>query len=265
MEDHEITYDLILNYLVNNNITFRNSLNIQSDILKSNYKYKDYFPYKKTGVNNKNNMSLISSILYLLENDYKLMPEEEQFKVNEIFLNQLKSKWNSLKKTNNYTKIEKEEGINIIINKEFDKLVPILSTVLMLNIIILDFENDTYSIESGADKINKYKNFIIIAKFKTEYEPVSNGEKKTFIIDDLNKNIVDFINNNSYINDELLKREGYKYNDTNNFKINLDEYNKTKLNKMKKEQLMNIIHILKLDVSEKETKNNIIEIILSQK
>jgi hypothetical protein len=250
MEDTQITYDLIIKYLVNN--TFINNINIQSDILKSNFKYKDIFPYKKTGVSQKNNMSLLSSILYLIENEYKLVSEEEQYKLNEIFLNQLKSKWNSSKKSNPLT-FNIEDELNTI---------KIISIVLMLNIIILDFKNDKYYC---YNKVNPFMGFLIIAKYENNYEPVSDGDKKIFNYDDLNLKVKDTISENSFNKDEVLKMEGYKLGDNNSFKINLDEYNKTKLNKMKKEQLLNIINMLKLNVSEKETKNNIIQLILNQK
>jgi hypothetical protein len=245
--DNEITYDVILKYLVTDSYNFSNSINIQSDILKTMFKYKDDFPYKKTGVN-KNN-SLISSILYLLESDYKILLEEEQNKLNEVFYNQLKS---GLKKNSN---IENNE-----------KLLAIISNVLVLNIIILDFKNDNYYIESGSEKINKYKNFIIIAKNDKDYEPVSNGDKKIFTVDELTESVINNINKNSYSKDEILKMEGYKVNVENNtFKINLEEYNKTKLNKMKKDQLINIVNMLKLEVSDKDTKNTIIDLILNYK
>ena len=257
MEDTQITYDLIIKYLVSNNTQCINNINIQSDILKSNFKYKDIFPYKKTGVNQKNNMGLISSILYLIENEYKLVSEEEQYKLNDIFLNQLKSKWNNLKKSN--------ININININmKDELNILKIISTILMLNIIILDFKNDKYYCDN---KVNPFMGFLIIAKYDNNYEPVSDGDKKIFNYDDLNSNVRDIINENSFNKDELLKIEGYKItdNNNNNFKINLDEYNKTKLNKMKKDQLINIVKMLKLEVSEKETKNTIVELILNQK
>jgi hypothetical protein len=285
---NEITYDLILEYLVgylhSNNLhsnnthsvnthsgnnlhsnkhCVNNAVNIQSDILKSNFEFKDYFPYKKIGVI-KNN-SFISSILYLIEDNYKLLSEDEQNKQNIIFLNQLKSKWNSLKKINNNTNITKEEGINIILNNDYEKIIPIICNVLELNIIVLDFENNKFSVESENNKINKYKGFLLMAKYKNNYEPIINGDKKIFCYSELNKEVQEIIEDRSYTNDEILKVEGYSINKDNNFKVNLDDYNKTKLNKMKKDQLINLIEMLKLNVNEKDTKNTIIELILSQK
>jgi hypothetical protein len=260
MEDTNITYDLILKYLVGNNTqsvnNVCNAINIQSDILKSNFEFKEYFPYKKTGVNKKN--SFISSILYLIEDNYKLLSEDEQNKLNDIFLIQLKSKWNSLKKVNNHTNISKEDGFNGF----NDKIIPIVSNILLLNIIIIDFENNKFYINGDSEKINKNKGFILITKYKNNYEPVSDGDKKIFDFQDLHLDIQEIIEDKSYTIEEILKLEGYH---DNNFKVNLDDYNKSKLNKMKKEQLMNLVEILKLNVSEKETKNNIIELILSQK
>jgi hypothetical protein len=259
--EEQITYDTIIKYLVNSNI-FSNNINIQSDILKSNFKYKEYFPYKKTGVN-KNN-SLISSILYLIENEYKLVLEEEQVKLNEIFLSQLKSKWNSLKNLKK-SLIDKEEGLNIIKSGNNEKLLQIISNILMLNFIVLDFKDNKYSVEYWGNKVNTFMGFLIIAKYDNNYEPVSNGDKKVFNYEDLDENVKEIINGNVFDKEEVLKMEGYKELENNSFKINLEEYNKTKLNKMKKDQLMNIIEMLKIDVSEKETKTNIIEIILKSK
>lgn len=256
---NEITYDLILEYLVGNTHSVSNAVNIQSDILKSNFEFKEYFPYKKIGIN-KNN-SFISSILYLIEDNYKLLSEEEQNKQNIIFLNQLKSKWNSLKKVNNNTNITKEDGIN----NNYEKIIPIICNVLELNIIMLDFENNKFSVESDSDKINKYKGFVLMAKYKNNYEPIINGDKKIFSYNELNKEVQENIEERCYTDEEILKIEGYSINKDNNFKVNLDDYNKTKLNKMKKEQLMNLIDMLKLNVNEKDTKNTIIELILSQK
>ena len=95
---------------------------------------------------------------------------------------------------------------------------------------------------------------------------MSNGDKKIFTVDELTESVINNINKNSYSKDEILKMEGYKVNVENNtFKINLEEYNKTKLNKMKKDQLINIVNMLKLEVSDKDTKNTIIDLILNYK
>lgn len=249
--NNEITYDLILKYLVGDNINnfdnVNNSINVQSDILKSHYEYKEYFPYKKIGVNKDN--SLISSILYLLEDNYKLLSNEEQINTNNTFLKQLKNKWINLSK-----------GKNIP-----DNLLQIICDVLVLNIIILDFESNKFNIESGSDKINTLRGFVLISKFKNNYEPVIDNDKKIFSLLDLHKDVRQIIEEKSYTTEELLKLEGYKDIKDSNFKVNLDDYNKSKLNKMKKNQLLNILEMLKINVNEKETKNNIIELILSQK
>ncbi len=186
----EITFDTIVNYLSNKKDSFINNINIVKPIDTFNFD----IPMFRIGILNKNegkNISLIQSILNLINTEYIYKNKEDKFSLGTCFVNELRNYWKLNYKdiNNNFTSVRGEKAIlNLIkcknINESLDILY-VLSFCLHTNILILDYQNTTSKIISyymNETNLNFYKPFIILAKNNNNYEPVFNYEKKNFYI-----------------------------------------------------------------------------------
>lgn len=223
-----LTYDIIIKHLMPAINTFSLQQNIvmkNSDFPFFNKLFDDTF--YRIGVNTIN--SLINSVSYCLNNNIN---------------------------TNN---------INEII------------TTLDINIIIFDFKNNKIMMEYNKDFFNPWKPTIYLANYDEWWEPIvckdtnifSFSSPKAHILKNyiLNENITRMNGDSININDnfiEIITIEGY-YNNTINetFIVDIEKPSKTELNKMKKEELLEICKKLNKKTTTKLIKKDLIDLILN--
>ncbi len=243
-----LTYDIIIKHLMPAINTFSLQPNI---VMKSmdfpffNNIFDDTF--YRLGVNSTN--SLINSINYCLSNN-----------------------------------IEIDNDIQLIVNK------------LDINIIVFDFKNNKIMVEyKNTQFLNPWKPTIFLANYDEWWEPIVCKETKIFSFSSpkssimkkniFNQNITRINGDTININDnfeEIIDMEGFNEvskkssdeEDNNDEDNNEENYNnafivkekpnKTQLNKMKKEELINICKQFNKNInSSKVTKKDLIDIILS--
>jgi len=253
-----ISYQDIINVLCNNKNNFSTNLNIMCFVDQFKY-FTDIFDnqYYRYGIynynNNYENISFISSILYCLDDNYFIVPKAELFeKINNI-KKELKSKEDIVKK-------------------------------LCINILIFDFKENKIKSIYGGDYFNPYKETIFLAKYEEYWEPICCKEYKTFNINNSKSNTlknkllgsdIEYLNNSKVfiVNDNVFEiaENEFPSNENNDesfiTKNNmLNNLTKNKLNKMSKNDIIQIINDLNIDIKnlKKPTKVKLIEIILSQ-
>jgi hypothetical protein len=204
--------------------------------------------FYRYGINNNdeqsNNISLKSSILYCLDENYHNV---------------------SSKQISNL--ITKNDIINCV--KE-----------LKINIIIFDFKNNKISSEYFGDFFNPWRPTILLANYQEYYEPIVTKECKIFSFSSYKNNILknnilsqqiykyntdDLININDNFK-EILELENFnKPVYTESFTSSEEEvYNKTKLDKMKKDELIQLCTKLNKSINiSRPTKKDLVEIILN--
>ncbi len=178
-------------------------------------------------------------------------------------------------------------SINNIININ-DMSIDEVIKHLDINIIIFDFKNNKIMMEYNKDFFNPWKPTLFMANYDNWWEPIICKDTKIFSFSSpkasilknniLNQNITrlngDTININDNFN-EIIEMEGFQnssnlseaeddYNDA--FVKNKDKIekpNKTKLNKMKKEELIDLCKQFNITINiSKPTKKNLIDLIV---
>lgn len=254
----ELNYNIIISYLcptVKDN-TIEKKINIMEKI--DNEYFSDIFTdnFYKYGVykydNDNNNISLLMSLLYCLDDRYINYTEDD---INNISLHYRKS-------------MDIFDMSNFVNN--FD-----------MNFIIFNFENGNISAGYQGDYLNPWKPSIFLAYENDLYEPIVSNDMRLFNYA-INKNnilksnilfqdITYFNNDKEFvINDninEVLENDNLIKNDTisETFVTTLDiskNISINKLNKMKKTDLMNLLNELNLTIQLlKPTKKDIITLI----
>jgi len=249
-----LTYDIIINYLmpVVNNFSQHPNIPLKSsEFTFFNKIFDDTFHRYGiiTSEDNDKNISLNSSILYCLDENYHNIP-----------LNQI---------------------TNLIISNNIKNIVKELN----INIIIFDFKNNKISSEYFGDYFNPWRPTIYLANYEEYYEPIITKESKIFSFSSYKSNILktNILSQQIYkyntdelinINDnfkEILELENFNkslesnpnYNDA--FTSSEEEvYNKSKLEKMKKDELIQLCSKLNKNITiSRPTKKDLIEIILN--
>jgi hypothetical protein len=232
-----LTYDIIIKHLMPaiNNFSLQQNIVMKSVDFPFFDKLFDETFYR-IGTNN----SLLSSINYCLLNN-----------INEI---------NDINNCND---------INDIIKK------------LDINMIIFDFKNNKIMMEYNKDFFNPWKPTIFIANYDEWWEPIICKDTKLFSFSSpkahilknniLNQNITRMNGDNININDnfqEIINIEGFNKNELeedDNYKdtfIVTEKPNKTQLNKMKKDELINLCKQLNKNINiSKPTKKDLIDLI----
>jgi len=242
-----LTYDIIIKYLmpVVNTFSQHPNISLKSSVFTYFNKIFDDTFYRY-GINNNddNNISLKSSILYCIDENYHNIP------INQI---------NNLITTNDIVNCVKE---------------------LNINIIIFDFKNDKISSEYFGDYFNPWRPTILLANYEEFYEPIVTKECKIFSFSSYKSNVfknnilnmqINKYNTNEIINindnfKEILELENFNKSMSNDSFTSSEEevYNKSKLDKMKKDELVGLC--LKLNKSitiSRPTKKDLIELILN--
>ena len=262
----EINYDTIIKYLCNENknnfITKKNISRMITDFPL----FKNFF---RTGINifnQKNiNMSLLYSILYNNNKQFIYLEDNEKFNNIDHILNNIKIEWNSTIES----KTKKIEGTQMIFKymngklNNYKKFYIILCKCLHINILILDFKDKKTKLYSDSydNTINPFLPTIILAKHNDNYEPVYSNKHKIFNIMD---NMFSSILNEYKV--KTIKDLNLKEKKNNNIFINTKNSipNKTKIKKMKKQELFDLCTTLKLVFNNKNTRAILINKILEK-
>ena len=252
----DITYDTIINYLTKKKNLFSSKANIMRH-------YNDFFNFKdcfdesffRYGIHiyddNNNNISLLSSIIFCLDNKYFFKDKSEILDLVDAF-----------KKYVNLTTYN-IESIDEITNK------------LKINILLFDFkENDILS-SYYSDFLNPWRPILYLAKYEEFFEPICTQDDKIF---SFSSNKVNILKNNilsreiSYVTTDKDLSKEFQINDNYNEildidnlvsqEVELDENSdqpftnqtsinknltKSKLNKMKKNTIIELIEELEVD------------------
>jgi hypothetical protein len=246
----EITYDIILKYLYKDK-NIKKKINTIEEINEEKFKKildNSFFRYGVYKEHNDNNISLLMSILFCIDEKYL---NYTPYNIDEII--------------NNYKiNIKNIDDINIYITK------------LKLNIIIFNSNLNIYSIYSD-NFFNPWKPTLLLYYDGKYYEPIYTNETKIFSYSSSKVNIFKnilcqdiiyydkkkefFVNDNIneiLENDNLLNKNTKSdtfitsYDITKNITIN-------KLNKMRKEEIIKLLDELNIPIqSNKLTKKELI-------
>jgi len=175
-------------------------------------------------------------------------------------------------------------SINYCLSTSIDFLCNIkeLIKLLDINIIIFDFKNNKIMMEYNNDFFNPWKSTIYLANYDDWWEPIVCKYTKIFSFSSQKANIlknnilhqqITRINGESInINDnfqEIIDIEGFNKSNKsedeeeyNNEAFIIEKPNKPQLNKMKKDELLELCKTLNKTINNKKTKKDLIDIIL---
>ena len=295
----DITYEQIIKFLVH-----AEKLNSDFPTKKNFMKYQKFFPnefqerltnkFYRYGIqvydSEQNNISFWSSILHLLNKDFILMDKKEQITylktIKLQMIEYLKENYNDFYLKD---KFSKHVALEYITNSAFNPLLlEIVSFVFDINIVIFDFENTELYITSKKSFSNPWKPIILLSQYKDFWEPICSEDKKIFNYNNIT--IKKLLNSQvGYYCDEYLCKDfnlldniyeiikleknndeldiSISENDNSTFvtqSILSKDFTKSKLTKMKKAEIMDIINQLELDIKQKRpTKKVLIDLILN--
>jgi len=246
----EIDYNLIIKYLVKDKEAMKPKLTINNFTTQKNIcNYSVNFPDKfrkllsenfyRYGVlmydNNKNNISLWSSLLTLIDDNFNVpfKNDENEFIIN--FKNQLVEKY---KKSNLFFKNIDKNDIREKFRMDPDIYVlQYIVDILDFNIIIWDFSSENIYSVYHKDKFNPFKSSIMLAKFNNLWEPIMAVKSKGIIQRIFDNNDLFFKNIYSsdlisYFQSDIINKSFllFDINDIINKEFNKD------INKEKKEE-----------------------------
>ena len=293
----DISYKTILEILYtgnnsDNSFPSKKSIMISSDTFPK--KFSELFSssdkISRFGVSTENkdnkNISFFTSILSLLNT--KFISEDRYEELNSVnnFIESIKDKVKDKKfKFELDLKFAKQIILDRINSLNFEDgiLIQVISQILDVNFLILDFKDEKlYTIFNG-DFLNPWKATLLLGKKESNWEPILSDKKlfsynDNFLKDILSKNEVNYYNDNfleksftllDNINEIENCNLSYESSeeDCDNFINPISELksmnlNKTKLKNMKKDDLIEIVTKLNLNISASINKNNMIDKIL---
>ena len=280
----KITYDTIIEYLCSNNQNY--SFITKPNIIKfidsdTNYilnsKFNGFFRMGMLVYNKDDtNISFFTSLLFLMNKDFIYMDDDEKIKnVNKI-INEMRNYWNTKFKNNkNFTKTDGEKIIlkyqtNKLEEKDISNFLEMICFCFKINIMRLDYKNNKLEIhyfkKFKEGELNIYYPTIILSNYNNFWEPVYNSNNKLF---ELKNKIFKFATDKYKIKNvnDILQESGIIKKENKSSFLSKDELTpllqKSKLNKMKKDELINLANSLNIDINVKSTKKIIIENILS--
>ena len=260
----EITFDTIINYLSDKKDSFINNINIVKPIDKFNFD----IPMFRIGILNKNeetNISLIQSILNLINPEYIYKSKDDKISLGTSLLNELRNYWqtNYKDKNNSFNIIEGEKALLSLLkgkiqNDNYKNILYVLSFCLHCNILLLDYEDNSSKIISyymNSNNLNFYKPFIILAKSGNNYEPVFNYDKKIFNYDEIINYLTSY---NSIEIDDIFQTKSVFISNKN------IDYTEEKLMKLLKKELREICDNQGIEYKKKDVKKILVEKILNR-
>jgi hypothetical protein len=284
----EINYSTILKYLGTKDpkLEFITKKNLMTNSSNFPDKFKDMLDSKfyRYGVSQtdmaNNNISFFTSFLTLINDEFiSSLPSEEYETINKL-IDSLDCEYpDSLKSfpKNIIKKSIKEKEVSVF-------LFELLVNKFNVNFIILDFKNSDVYTAFKDNCMNPWKPILLFAMYDKIWEPIMTSEKKTFSYND---NFIKKLLNGSFDFD-IKYYEGSAINKTFSLVDNIKEIidnlivdnnnttesekeitvlpNKTKLNRMTKQEILNLIDKLQINnsnINNKTTKKDLIEILLS--
>jgi hypothetical protein len=281
-----ITYDKIIQYLSpsekKNLVNFPNKPNliVNYDEFPNSIKIyfnKNFFRYGVRSFNNDGeNISFWYSVLCTIDKYFLTYDKDEQDRrieyIKNYLINEITKSGTYQKFGYNYTGLTK----SAILEKLKEKLscisIQLFCDIFLLNIIILNFENGEKQLYFSGKKCNVYYPCLILSFYNEYYEPILYGkDKKYFTYNDkiLEKLFVDiktvqignlhkqieFENNVINIVNEMLKIDEDSddqeiKNETNKYQLMTE----SKLNKKRKNELLDIAKDLQLNMGDLQTK-----------
>jgi hypothetical protein len=166
-------------------------------------------------------------------------------------------------------------------NIELPNNIKDIIKLLDVNIIIFDFKNNKIMMEYNNDFFNPWKPSIFLANYDDWWEPIISKDTKIFSFSSSKANIL----KNNILHQQITRINGENININDNFQEIIDiegfnkliqkdeeEYNneafiiekptKVQLNKMKKDELLELCKNLNKTITKKSTKKDLIDIIL---
>jgi hypothetical protein len=269
----EITYDLILQYLTQpetqkNKDIFITEKNVFNYAINFPQKFKDiffdnFYRYGVTISHNNDNISFWSSLLTLINKDFIIPFENDEITIINNFKNELIDKFSKKLSIKNYDKNDIRERMKLIPDHI---IIQYLINVININIFIFDFKNEDINVVYSNNKLDTNKPIILLACYNTNWEPIMSIQ---------NSDIQRIFHYNDPIIKKILSNEKdikyYKENELNKYFTLEDEnqkINKTQINKMKLDELINLAEKLEINIlgenKKKLIKKEIIELIYSK-
>lgn len=282
----EINYNLILEYLCNQKDLSLNSFSNKVNIIQkgtdfNNFKNifdENFYRYGVNIYNDTNdNISLYSSLLFCLDSNILLKDTLELFNtVSELKLSLINSQIN-------LKDLDIDDDINLLVkNNENSYLLEVLVNMFKINIIIFDFKDNKIKSVYDGKYFNPWKLTIYLANYENFWEPIISSDKKYFSISNdvnntlknkilfedieyfndlkaftINDNLEEILEDSNLINYNKNKSEGNVEveNDTFISHNNLiKNFNKSKLSKLKKDELIGIMTNLNINLDNKKAK-----------
>lgn len=288
----DLNYKTIIEYLSENNnkVNFPIKQNIMryANYFENNFSKlltKDFYLYGIQIYDDlQNNISLWSSILFLLEKRFLTMDKNQKITyidlINKQFIEFIK---NNYKNFINKRKFSRNFAMDILRKKDFNPLIlELISYSLNLNIIIFNFQDDKVNVINSEDIFNPWKSTILLGKYQEYWEPICNSNNKLFnysnncIKEILNGEVYYFESeyldrdytlvdnlNELYIENKIKSNDSESSEENKMFiKKNQLKLNKTKLRKMKKIDIINIIKEFNYEINVNQNKIDLINCIL---
>ena len=267
----EITYDLIINYLSDNNKIISNIYTpTQHNTLSNNFslKYNNLLNnFSRYGViyhdDNKVNISFWSSILTLLDDKFNISINNDENTKIAIFKNSLIDKYSKSKlffKNNNKNDMRELFKINPDIYT-----LQYISDILNYTFIIFDIKNDKHYIVYRSSILDHNDTIILFTKYDNLWEPIINNQNSqrifTYYDDVISKIFLDIEYYSNDICNKILQLNFNNDNPINEIKSDI-KINKTKLTKMKICEIINYCKENNINIPIKHNKNILINIVL---
>ena len=197
-----ITYDIILEYLYDNSDIFYNKQNIiqynTKFIYFNNIFTSSYYRYGIFNSYNGLNISLWSSLLYCLDPTYISKNIDEISELIGLFKNNI---------LNNFDKslVKLDESLyNIVNNNSNDKiLLEVIVNHLKVNVLIFNFQNGDIFSCYYKDYFNPWRPTLYLANYENKWEPIISNKTKYFNINNDTDNILNnkiLLENINYFN-----------------------------------------------------------------
>jgi hypothetical protein len=293
----EITYETILKYLSPKE-TIKSKKNdfLEKGIISTanNFPVKfanllsnKFYQYGVTVIDNeKINISFWASILTLLDNDFVVSYNVEE----NVSINNFKNKLMELYKKSKISSFMKElDKTDFRERFKLDPDVYVLQyivDIMDINIIILDFKNETVHTVFKNDVMNPWKQTLLFTKNNSTWNPIMMSDQDTVKLFDYNNEYLRLLLecDPSYYEGEKINKNFLIYKNINDV-IKLEKsnivksepivievkeedyksYNKTKLTKMKINEINSLVSNMKIDITNKKTtKPILIDLILEK-
>jgi hypothetical protein len=248
----------------------------------------------------KNNISFWSSIMTLIDKNFIIPYSSDELELINQFKLQLIDKFSKSKLSSLIKNVDKNSLRDRFRLEQDIYTIQYIVDILDINILIFDFKTLDINCVYHEEIMNPYKKTILLAKFEKNWEPIlmtknNNDSDRLFDYNNpiINKilsteNLVSYFenekNNKQYIlNDNInliiqKEKSKLKINDLieedseSSVKTDSDvvtdeikKLNKTDLNKLKLDELQNIVNKLKITIDNKKpTKKTLIDIILAK-